>query len=132
MVHPCARHGLRWAKKIDGPGGEVLQHNGNTSATILELGVCPHDIQPIREVCFIVRIGHLHHDIQAVSNHHGTLSTAMSNDRLEAWYRTFVGKQELLVQIQGVFCSVSRKLEPFSQACSSELEALCPLKGNSC
>ena len=78
--------------QMNGPGSEVLQHDGDTPATILELGVCPHDIQPIREVSLVIGVGPLHHDIQSVPHHHCTLSTAMGDDRLETWYHTFVGE----------------------------------------
>ena len=78
--------------QMNGLGGEVLQHDGDTSATILELSVRPHDIQPIREVSLVIGVGRLHHDIQSVPHHHCTLSMAMGDDRLETWYRTFVGE----------------------------------------
>ena len=78
--------------QMNGPGGEVPQHDGDTLATILELSVRPHDIQPIREVSLVVGVGRLHHDIQSVPHHHCTLSTTMGNDGLEAWYRTFVSE----------------------------------------
>ena len=84
---------------MNGPGSEVPQHDRDTPATILELSVRPHDIQPIREVCLVIGVGHLHHDIQSVPHHHCTLSTAMGNDGLEAWYRTFVSEQDLLVKV---------------------------------
>ena len=74
------------------PGGEVPQHNGDTPAVILELSIHPHDIQPIREVCLVIGVGHLCHDVQSVPHHHCTLSTAMGDDRLEAWYHTFVSE----------------------------------------
>ena len=77
---------------MNGPGSEVLQHDGDTPAAILELGVRPHDIQPIREVYLVIRVGRLCHDVQLVPHHHCTLSTAMGDDGLEAWYRTFVSK----------------------------------------
>ena len=115
---------------MDGPGGEVLQHNGDTLAPIFELGVCPHDIQPIREICLVIRIGHLHHNVQLVPHHHRVLGKTMGDDGLETWYRTLVGEQDLLVQVQGVLCSVGQEFESFSQACSSKLETLRPLKGD--
>ena len=74
--------------QMNGPGSEVLKHDGDTPAAILELGVCPHDIQPIREVCLVIRVGRLHHDVQSVPHHHCT----MGDDRLEAWYHTFVSE----------------------------------------
>ena len=54
----------------------------------------------------------------------------MGNDRLETWYRTLVGEQDLVIQVQGVLCSVGRELESFSQACSLKLETFHPLKGD--
>ena len=54
----------------------------------------------------------------------------MGDDGLETWYRTLVGEQDLLVQVQGVLCSVGREFESFSQACSSKLETLRPLEGD--
>ena len=56
--------------QVDRPAGEVPQHEGNISTTILKLSVCPHNIQSIWEVCFILGVGCLHHDIQSVSHHH--------------------------------------------------------------
>ena len=45
-------------------------------------------------------------------------------------HRTLVGEQDLLIQVQGVLCSVGRECESFSQACSSKLETLHPLEGD--
>ena len=78
--------------QMNGPGGEVPQHNRDTPATILELGVCPHDIQPVREVGLVIGVGRLHHDIQSVPHHHCALSTAIGDDGLENWYHTFVSE----------------------------------------
>ena len=65
---------------MNGLGSEVPQHNGDTPATILELGVCPHDIQPIREICLIIGVRCLHRDVQSVPHHHCVLSMAMDDD----------------------------------------------------
>ena len=56
----------------------------------------------------------------------------MGDDRLKTRYRTFVGQQDLLIQVQGIFCCICRELKPFTQACLSELEALRPLIGDPC
>ena len=85
--------------QIDGLGGKVLQHKGNTPAAIFELHVHPHDVQPIWEVCFVLRVGRLHHDIQSIPHHHCPLSVTMSDDGLEPWYCTFVRQQDFLVKI---------------------------------
>ena len=69
-------------------------------AAILKFGVCPHDIQSVREICLIVGIGHLGHDIQAVPHHHCILCVAMGDDNgLETWYSAFIRKQDLLIQV---------------------------------
>ena len=115
---------------MDGPGGEVPQHDGDTPAAIFKLSVCPHDIQPIREICLVIRVGRLRHNVQPVPHYHRVLGTTMGNNGLETWYRTLVGEQDLLVQVQGVLCSVGQEFESFSQACSSKLETLRPLEGN--
>ena len=99
-------------------------------APVFKLSVCPHDIQPIREICLVIRVGHLCHNIQPVPHHHHVLGTTMGDDGLETWYRTLVSEQDLLIQVQGVLCSVGREFESFSQACSSKLETLHPLEGN--
>ena len=78
--------------QMNGPGSEVPQHDGDTPATILGLGVHPYDIQPVREVSLVIGVGHLHHDIQSVPHHHCALSMPMGDDRLETWYCTFVGE----------------------------------------
>ena len=96
----------------------------------ISLSVCPHDIQPIREICLAIRVGRLHHNVQLVPHHHHVLGMTTGNDGLETWYCTLVGEQDLLVQVQGVLCSVGWEFESFSQACSSKLETLCPLKGD--
>ena len=101
-----------------------------TPAPILKLSVCPHDIQPIREICLVIRVGHLHHNVQLVPRHHRVLGMTMGNDGLETWYCTLVGEQDLLVQVQGVLCSVGWEFESFSQACSLKLETLHPLEGD--
>ena len=116
--------------QVDGLGGEVPQHNGDTPAPIFKLGVCPHDIQPIREICLIIRVGRLCHNIQPVLHHHRVLGMTMGDNGLETWYRTLVSEQDLLVQVQGVLCSVGREFESFSQACLSKLETLHPLEGD--
>ena len=79
------------------PGGEVPQHEGNIPTTILKLCVRPHDVQPIWEVCFVIGVGCLHHDVQSVPNHHRPLSTAMSDDGLKTRYHTLVSQQDFLV-----------------------------------
>ena len=56
----------------------------------------------------------------------------MGDDRLKTRYHTFVGQQDLLVKVQGVFCCIGRELKPFTQACPSKLEALRPLIGDPC
>ena len=113
-------------------GRAVRFHNTMETLQLpsLSFSVCPHDIQPIREICLVIRIGCLHHNIQPVPHHHRVLGTAMGNDGLETWYHTLVGEQDLLIQVQGVLCSVGREFESFSQACSSKLETLCPLEGD--
>ena len=63
-------------------------------------------------------------------HHHHILGATMGDDGLEAWYYTLVSEQDFLVQVQGFFCSVGWEFESFSQTCSSELEALCPLEGD--
>ena len=63
-------------------------------------------------------------------HHHRVLGVTMGDDGLETWYYTLVGERDFLIQVQGVFCSVGRELESFSQTCSSKLEALCPLEGD--
>ena len=105
-------------------------HDDAPTAPIFKLDVCPHDIHPIREICLVIRIGRLRHNIQPVPYHHRVLGTTMGNNGLETQYRTLVGEQDLLVQVQGVLCSVGWEFESFSQACSSKLETLHPLEGD--
>ena len=49
----------------------------------------------------------------------------MGDDGLETWYRAFISKQDLLVQVQGVLCCIGQKFESFTQAHLTELETLC-------
>ena len=48
----------------------------------------------------------MRHNVQPVPHHHCILGTTMGNDGLETWNHTLVGEQDLLVQVQGVLCSV--------------------------
>ena len=56
--------------QVNRPGSEIPQHEGDIPTSILELCVHPHDVQPIWEVCFVIRVGCLRHDIQSVTHHH--------------------------------------------------------------
>ena len=66
---------------------------------ILKFSVHPHNIQSIREICLIIGIGHLGHDIQVVPHHYRILCMAMDDDGLETLYCAFISKQDLLVQV---------------------------------
>ena len=54
---------------------------------------------PLGEICLVIGVGRLHHDVQSVPHHHCTLSMAMGDDGLEDWYRTFVSEQDLLAKV---------------------------------
>ena len=111
----------------NGPRCHIMDNDRHLMASWFHVGVSPHDVNSIRQGCHVVQVWGLHHDIQSMVLHHGSLSLAVYDDRFEGWHHTLTGEGDSFIQVDRILASISGKSLLWLQLQLPHQEAICQL-----